>query len=127
MRVFIFFLLLGSCLSAVGKTWVVDYKGKLNSIKSAIAFSAHGDTIRITKGIYKEGNLVIQKSIVLVGVDYPVLDGENKFEIFTIAANDVSIIGLRINVVSLRIFIAVCSSWSMLFLVYVFSDFFYSA
>ncbi|MCX8489915.1 MAG: co-chaperone GroES family protein, partial [Cyclobacteriaceae bacterium] len=32
-----------------------------------------------------------------------------------------------INVVSLRIFIAVCSSWSMLFLVYVFSDFFYSA
>lgn len=95
MRVLIFYLLLGSCLSAVGKTWVVDQKGKFNSIKSAIAFSANGDTIRITKGIYKEGNLIIQKSIVLVGVGYPVLDGENKFEIFTIAANDVSIIGLR--------------------------------
>ena len=32
---------------------------------------------------------------MLVGAGYPVLDGENKFEIFTIAANDVSIIGLR--------------------------------
>jgi nitrous oxidase accessory protein len=95
MRVLIFFLLLSNCIPAVGKTWVVDHKEKLNSIKSAITFSAHGDTIRIAKGIYKEGNLIIQKSIVLIGVDYPVLDGENKFEIFTIAANDVSIIGLR--------------------------------
>ncbi len=95
MRVLVLYLLLGCSLSAFGKTWVVDQKGKLNSIKSAIALSAHGDTIRIEKGIYKEGNLIIQKSIVLVGVDYPVLDGENKFEIFTVAANDVSIIGLR--------------------------------
>jgi nitrous oxidase accessory protein len=95
MRVLIFYLLLVSCLSAVGKTWVVDQKGKLNSIKSAIALSTNGDTIRIAKGIYKEGNLIIQKSIILIGVDYPVLDGENKFEIFTVAANDVSIIGLR--------------------------------
>jgi len=95
MRVLVLQLLVCTCLSAVGKTWVVDQKGKLTSIKSAIALSSDGDTLRIAKGIYKEGNLVIQKSLVLVGVGYPVLDGENKFEIFTIAANDVSIIGLR--------------------------------
>lgn len=95
MRILVLQLLVCTCLSAVGKTWVVDQKGKLNSIKSAIAFSSDGDTLRIAKGIYKEGNLVIQKSLVLAGVGYPVLDGENKFEIFTIAANDVSIIGLR--------------------------------
>lgn len=95
MRILALQLLVCTCLSAVGKTWVVDQKGKLTSIKSAIAFSSDGDTLRIAKGIYKEGNLVIQKSLVLVGVGYPVLDGENKFEIFTIAANDVSIIGLR--------------------------------
>lgn len=95
MRILVLQLLVCTCLSAAGKTWVVDQSGKLKSIKSAIAFSSDGDTLRIAKGIYKEGNLVIQKSLVLIGVGYPVLDGENKFEIFTIAANDVSIIGLR--------------------------------
>ena len=77
------------------RTWVVATTSSLKSIKSAIELAAKGDTIRIMKGIYKEGNLVIQKSIVVIGIDYPVLDGENKYEIFTIAANDVSIVGLR--------------------------------
>lgn len=77
------------------RTWVVATNSSLKSIKSAIELAAKGDTIRIMKGIYKEGNLVIQKSIVVIGIGYPVLDGENKYEIFTVAANDVSIIGLR--------------------------------
>lgn len=90
---FVAVLLFSVCTFA--RTWEVDKNGALNSIKSAIELAAKGDTIRIMKGVYKEGNLVIQKSIVVVGIDYPVLDGENKYEIFTIAANDVSIIGLR--------------------------------
>ena len=88
----IFFML--SC-SSHARTWTVDLKGELKSIKDAIRLSANGDTIRIMPGIYKERNLTIQKSITLIGKDFPVLDGENKYEIFTIAANDVSIIGLR--------------------------------
>lgn len=81
--------------STFAKTWIVDLNGVNTSLKSAIEFSAAGDTIRVMPGIYKEGNLIIQKSITLIGINFPVLDGENKFEIFTIAANDVSIIGLR--------------------------------
>jgi nitrous oxidase accessory protein len=95
MRALVLCLLLLSSLAAVGKTWIVDQKSKLHSIKYAIELSLDGDTIQIMKDVYKEGNLVIQKSIVIIGIDYPVLDGENKYEIFTIAANDVSIIGLR--------------------------------
>jgi len=94
-RTFILWILLLLSLSVTGKTWIVDQKSKLPSIKHAIELSLDGDTIRVMKGIYKEGNLVIQKSIVVIGIDYPVLDGENKYEIFTIAAHDVSIIGLR--------------------------------
>jgi nitrous oxidase accessory protein len=86
-------LLFSICTFA--RTWVVEKNSSIKSIKSAIELAAKGDTIRIMKGIYKEGNLIIQKSIVVIGIDYPVLDGENKYEIFTIAANDVSIIGLR--------------------------------
>jgi nitrous oxidase accessory protein len=87
-------LLMLSC-SVFARAWRVDLKGELKSIKEAIRLSANGDTIRVMPGIYKEGNLTIQKSITLIGTDFPVLDGENKYEIFTIAANDVSIIGLR--------------------------------
>jgi nitrous oxidase accessory protein len=91
--IFVAIFLFSVCTFA--RTWVVAKNSSVKSIKSAIELAAKGDTIRIMKGIYKEGNLVIQKSIVVVGIDYPVLDGENKYEIFTIAANDVSIIGLR--------------------------------
>ena len=84
-----------SSFSTFAKTWIVDPNSTHASIKSAIEFSAAGDTIRVMPGIYKEGNLIIQKSITLIGINFPILDGENKFEIFTIAANDVSIIGLR--------------------------------
>lgn len=83
-----------SCF-AIARTWTVDPKGELKSIKEAIRLSANGDTIRIMPGIYKERNLTIQKSITFIGTDFPVVDGENKYEIFTVAANDVSIIGLR--------------------------------
>ncbi len=95
IRIVIFVAVFLFSVCTFARTWVVAKNSSVKSIKSAIELAAKGDTIRIMKGIYKEGNLVIQKSIVVIGIDYPVLDGENKYEIFTIAANDVSIIGLR--------------------------------
>jgi nitrous oxidase accessory protein len=92
--IFLSIFLIVAC-SGYAHVRIVDAKGNLKSIKTAIQLSTNGDTIRIMPGIYKEGNLMIQKSITLIGIDFPVLDGENKYEIFTIAANDVSIIGLR--------------------------------
>jgi nitrous oxidase accessory protein len=65
------------------------------SIKSAISAARPGDTVLIAEGIYKEGNIVIEKSLVLIGENYPVLDGENNVEIFTIHANNVVIRGLH--------------------------------
>ena len=55
-----------------------------------------GDTILIESGHYKTGNIIIQKSIVLIGMDFPVLDGESKYEVFTVASADVTIEGFRI-------------------------------
>ena len=81
--------------SAFSRTWIVDPKGDLKSIKTAIALSAAGDTIRIMQGVYKEGNLIVQKPLTIMGINFPVLDAENKYEIFTIATHDVTIIGLR--------------------------------
>lgn len=96
MRLAVPFFLFALTFSAGAKTLVVDQKKSLKSIQSAITLALNGDTIRVMPGLYREGNYIVKKSVVLVGIDYPVLDGENKYEIFTIAANDVSIIGFRL-------------------------------
>lgn len=69
---------------------------KIKSIKKAIAIAKDGDTILVHKGTYREGNIIIDKKIVLLGKDYPVLDGQKKFEILSIKADNVVIKGLKI-------------------------------
>lgn len=54
-----------------------------------------GDTILLQKGIYKEGNIIINKSIRLIGVDQPVLDGENKYEILTVSGREIIVKGIH--------------------------------
>ena len=51
--------LIPSILSA--KVIVVG-KGSVTSIRSAIEMAAPGDTILVRPGIYREGNLIINKS-----------------------------------------------------------------
>ena len=67
------------------------------TIKAAIEKSVNGDLILIKSGIYKEGNILIKKSIHLKGEGYPIIDGENQTEIITVNANDVTIEGLQIQ------------------------------
>lgn len=68
----------------------------IKSIKRAIALAKEGDTIVVHKGIYKEGNIIIDKNISLIGKGYPVLDGQKKFEILSIKADSVVVKGLKI-------------------------------
>ena len=84
--------LIPSILSA--KVIVVG-KGSVTSIRSAIEMAAPGDTILVRPGIYREGNLIINKSLVVLGENSPTLDGEKKYEILTINANGVTIRGFK--------------------------------
>ncbi|QYS90180.1 nitrous oxide reductase family maturation protein NosD [Flavobacterium davisii] len=80
------------CLqNSLAKTIIVNH-----SIKKAIEKSIDNDTIIVPKKLYREGNILITKRIVLIGKDFPVIDGENKFEIFSINANNVVIKGFKI-------------------------------
>lgn len=81
-------------INSYGHTIVVDQAGRNKSIKRAIAAAQSGDTIRIKSGKYSEGNIVLEKSLVILGENYPVLDGDHKYEIFTIHAHHVTIQGL---------------------------------
>ncbi len=67
------------------------------TITAAVAIAKNGDTVLVDKGIYFEKNLVINKSIVLKGIDHPVLDGESKYENISVKANDVTVDGFLLQ------------------------------
>lgn len=66
----------------------------VKTIKRAVELSNPFDTIFIEKGIYKEGNITISKSISLIGEKESILDGENKFEILTVSGNNFMVRGI---------------------------------
>lgn len=65
-------------------------------IRAAIAAAHAGDVIEVHGGVYREGNLIIDKSITLVGRDRPRLDGEKRVEVITVTAPHVSVSGFDI-------------------------------
>lgn len=77
-------------------TWIVDRGGKIKNIKEALQKANHGDTIKVLPGHYMEGNLLISKEVVLIGMDHPIVDGEYKVEVFTVASSNVTIKGFKI-------------------------------
>jgi nitrous oxidase accessory protein len=91
------FTLLAIVLSASAKTIRVGGNHAIKQIKAALLAAQDGDTVIVSKGLYKEGNLVISKSITFLGEDIPILDGDRKFEVLSVKASYVEIRGFRIQ------------------------------
>ena len=88
-----------SCLltqAAHCRTFTVSNAHDKNTLHQALEFASDGDTVLVNAGIYREGNITINKSIVLKGLNNPVIDGENKYEILSIKSNYVTIDGFRL-------------------------------
>ncbi len=90
------FLLLFFPVLLFSTTLHVGKNLKYKTIKSAIAASKSGDSILVESGIYKEGNINLNKSIALIGVGRPILDGEMKYEILSLRANSIILKGFKI-------------------------------
>lgn len=88
-------MLLSSQL-AVARTLTVGRQAAYKSIRAALAAAQAFDTLKIQPGTYREGNLEITQPLVLWGINYPVLDGQLKYEILSIKANNVCVRGLRL-------------------------------
>src|SRR5438045_1417577 len=86
----IFFLL----FSASAKKIVVGGGQSITSLKKAVSIANDKDTIFLNAGIYREGNIVITRSISIIGIGDPVLDGENKYEILTVSGKDITVSGI---------------------------------
>jgi len=88
-------IIFSTILSA--RTIVVGKNQPITSIRKAIEIAKEKDTILVQPGIYKEGNIIVNKNIILLGQNYPVLDGEKKFEILTVSGVNITIKGFQLQ------------------------------
>ena len=96
MKPFVFILSLLFCFVVSAKTIHVGASRLYKNVTAGVDTALPGDTVLVDAGNYKEKNLVIKKSIVLTGINYPVLDGEKKFEIISIRADEVVVDGFKL-------------------------------
>jgi nitrous oxidase accessory protein len=74
----------------VGKQFAVK------SIRQAIQQANDTDTIIVHQGLYREGSIVINKKIVFLGYDYPILDAQKQGDAVSIKADSVVVSGFKI-------------------------------
>ena len=83
-------------VTTYGKTIQVGTLYPIKKIQAAIDLAANGDTLIVFKGTYKEGNIVVNKSITLIGKKFPEIDGQKKYEVLSVRASNVTIEGFKI-------------------------------
>lgn len=88
-------LFLLSVVQASARILVAGNGQTYTSIKKAVADARNGDTVLIKKGLYYVNNVVITKSIVILGENFPVLNGAGKYEIFTLSGSNITVKGLH--------------------------------
>ena len=88
---FIFF----TCISK-GSVLHVGDGFEYKTIKSALAVAKNGDHLLIHAGTYAEGEIVINKSLQIIGEGKPVIDGKNKWQVLVIEGSNIIVEGLNI-------------------------------
>ncbi|MDO4230302.1 MAG: nitrous oxide reductase family maturation protein NosD [Capnocytophaga sp.] len=82
-------------ISAYAQTIKVCPSCEVKTIQQAVERAKDHDTILIEKGTYKVNDLVIKKPLTFIGKNKPIIDAENKGEIFIISASNVHIKGIH--------------------------------
>lgn len=95
MKLFKLILLLNLPFYVYANTIVVGKDRQIKSITKAIALAKPGDTIRVFPGTYSEGRITVDKSLTLIGIDFPVIDGQKKFENMVISGINVNVQGFH--------------------------------
>lgn len=83
-------------LNVQARTLKVAPSGReFSKIGDALDAASNGDTVMVFHGNYAEGPILLEKSLVLIGIDYPILNGREKYEVFVIHADHVQISGFE--------------------------------
>lgn len=96
MKIYLTILSVFLFLSSNANTIEVDKKGPVKTITQAIAMAVAGDTILVHPGRYVEQTIEVTKKVYLKGIDYPEVDGERKYEIFSLKADGIVLEGFSV-------------------------------
>lgn len=89
-------LIPGAVQASDATTWIVSPQGPFTTIEQALKHAADGDTILVKGGVYS-GPLVVDKSIHLVGEEWPVIDGGGKGMVVSLAAPGIQMQGFVVR------------------------------
>lgn len=67
------------------------------SLTLAIRESGPHDTLKVFGGLYREGNILIDKPLTLLGFTHPVIDGQYKYECLTLKADSIVLRGFTVR------------------------------
>ena len=81
--------------NVLANTIIVGKNKAISTLRQGINAAKDGDTVLLNKGVYKEGNILIQKAIYLIGIDQPILDGELLHEILTLSGRNIIVRGIQ--------------------------------
>ena len=87
-------LLLFLSANGFSRNIIVGKNQPVSSIRKAIEIAKDFDSITVLPGVYKEGALQLTKSLTIIGQNYPILDGENQYEILLISGQNITVTGL---------------------------------
>jgi nitrous oxidase accessory protein len=85
-----------SANNCFAKTIHTGTRQAVKTIQQALMLAVNGDTILVDAGLYHEKNITINKTVFLVGINHPVLDGEHQYEVISIKANGVLVDGFKV-------------------------------
>lgn len=69
---------------------------EISSIQKAVDIAKKGDTLLIKSGVYKENDIVINKSLHIIGEEKTIIDGQNIGAVLSISANNFSLKNVKI-------------------------------
>ena len=75
----------------IANTIVAEPNNPQKTIKKAFEKAKNGDTVFIKKGVYREGGLILNKGVTIIGENYPEIDGQNKHQNLLVQHNNVVI------------------------------------
>jgi len=96
-KILVLLILLGGFFILDAREISVSKNGIVKTIKQALQLAENGDVIIIHEGYYAEGNIIVDKSVTLKGVNFPIIDGKGSGEVFTINSDFTSLYGLTIK------------------------------
>ncbi len=96
LRVLLLLIFCFCAQGALAETIRVSAQGKLGSISEAIQSAGTGDTIEVHGGTYKE-HIVVDKTLKLLGIGNPRIDGEGKGTVVKINAPECVFSGFTVR------------------------------